>query len=110
MASDLGYVQHVCDQLREVGGVSYRKMFGEYALYVGNKVVTLVCDNQLFVKPTAAARELLGAPQEGAPFPGAKLYFLLDEHLDNRDLLVAVFRATEAALPAPKPTKRRKRS
>jgi TfoX/Sxy family transcriptional regulator of competence genes len=108
MASDLGYVQHVCDQLREVGAVSYKKMFGEYAIYVGGKVVAFVCDNQLFLKPTEAGRELLGTPTEGAPYPGARPHFVLDEHLDDSALLSAVFRATEAALPAPKPKKRKR--
>ena len=107
MASDLAYVQHVCDQLRDVGEVSYKKMFGEYGLYVSGRMVALVCDNQLFVKPTEAGRELLGTPSEGAPYPGAKPHFVLDEHLDNRELLSAVFRATEAALPAPKSKKRK---
>jgi DNA transformation protein and related proteins len=107
MASDPGYVQHVCDQLRDVGDVSYRKMFGEYAVYVGGKVVALVCDNQLFVKPTEPGRELLGTPTEGSPYPGARPHFVLDEHLDDRALLTAVVRATEAALPTPKPEKRK---
>ena len=107
MASDLAYVQHVCDQLRNVGEVSYKKMFGEYGLYVSGRMVALVCDNQLFVKPTEAGRELLGTPSEGAPYPGAKPHFVLDEHLDNRELLSAVVRATEAALSAPKPKKRK---
>lgn len=105
MASDLGYVQHVCDQLRDAGSVSYRKMFGEYAIYLGGKVVALVCDNQLFLKPTDAGRGVLGTPKEGAPYPGAKPYFVLGEHLDNRALLSEVFRATEAALPLPRPKK-----
>jgi TfoX/Sxy family transcriptional regulator of competence genes len=107
MASDLSYVQHVCDQLRDVGDVSFKKMFGEYGLYVGSKMVAVVCDNQLFLKPTEAGRELLGTPLEGAPYPGAKLHFVLDEHLDDRELLTAVFRVTEAAVPVPKPKKRK---
>lgn len=107
MASDLAYVQHVCDQLRGVGELSYKKMFGEYGLYVSGRMVALVCDNQLFVKPSDAGRELLGTPREGAPYPGAKPHFVLDEHLDNPELLSAVFRATEAALAAPKPKKRK---
>jgi TfoX/Sxy family transcriptional regulator of competence genes len=34
-------------------------MFGEYAIYCNEKVVALVCDNQVFVKPTAAGRLLV---------------------------------------------------
>jgi TfoX/Sxy family transcriptional regulator of competence genes len=108
MASDLAYVEHVCDQLRDVGGVSFRKMFGEYAVYVGTKVVALVCDNRLFVKPTDEGRALLRMPAEGPPYPGAKPYLILDEHLDDRALLTRVIQATETALPVPKPKKRKR--
>lgn len=103
MASDPGFVQHVLDQLRDVGDVTHRKMFGEYGIYVGAKMVAMVCDDQLFVKPTEAGRALLGTPEEGAPYPGAKPHFLLNEHLDDRALLASVFLATETALPLPKP-------
>jgi TfoX/Sxy family transcriptional regulator of competence genes len=105
MASDLAYVQHVCDQLTDLPELRYRKMFGEYAVYVGSKVVALICDNQLYLKPTDAGRALLREPAEGAPYPGAKPHFVLDEHLDDRALLTALFEATEAALPLPKPGK-----
>jgi TfoX/Sxy family transcriptional regulator of competence genes len=109
MGSDLPFVQHVCDQLRGVGDVSYRKMFGEYAVYVRGRVVGLVCDNRLFVKPTEPGRALLGVPVEDSPYPGAKPHFVLDEHLDDPALLAAVFLATDAALPPPKPKPARKR-
>lgn len=82
-------------------------MFGEYAIYLRGKVVALVCDNSLFLKPTEAGRTLLADPIEAAPFPGARSYFLLDEHLDNSELLSELFRATEAALPAAKAKKRK---
>jgi len=52
MASDKEFVAYVCEQLREAGEISSRRMFGEAAVYLGDKVVGLVCDNQLFVKPT----------------------------------------------------------
>jgi DNA transformation protein and related proteins len=90
-----------------VGDVSHRKMFGEYAVYVGVKVVALVCDNQLYLKPTEEGRRLLGKPREGAPYPGARPHFMVDEHLDDLPLLTSLFRATEAALPLPKPKRRK---
>ncbi|HUG39552.1 MAG TPA: TfoX/Sxy family protein [Longimicrobiales bacterium] len=107
MGSDLGFVQHVCDFVREVDDVSYKKMFGEYAVYVGAKVVALVCDNSLFVKPTEAGRSLLGSPIEAPPYPGSKPYFLVDEHLDDSELLSSLFRVTEADLAPPKAKKTR---
>ena len=44
-------------------------MFGEYALYIDEKVVALICDNQVFVKPTAAGLEVLGEVIEAPPYP-----------------------------------------
>ena len=105
MASDAGFAQYVCEQLRDVGGVSSRKMFGEYAIYVGRKVVAFVCDDRVYLKPTAAARTLLGSPVEGPPYPGAKPYFIVDDHVDDAEFLVALVRATEGELPEPKPKK-----
>ena len=54
MASDLDYVQYVCDQMREAGEITYKKMFGEYTIYCNSKVLGLICDNQVFIKPTTA--------------------------------------------------------
>ncbi len=57
MATDLNFVKFVSDQIDDSCDVSYRKMFGEYALYSKGKVVALVCENQLFVKATAKTRK-----------------------------------------------------
>jgi TfoX/Sxy family transcriptional regulator of competence genes len=110
MASDPGFVEYICEQLRDVGGISYRKMFGEYAVYVGTKVVALVCDNQLFLKPTAAGRALLANPVEAPPYPGARPHLLLDAELEDRDLMAALFRTTEREVAEPKPRKRKRPS
>ncbi len=103
MASDEEFVRSVHDQVRGVGDVSYRRMFGEYAVYVGQKVVALVCDNQLFLKPTDAARALMPSVAEAPPYPGAKPYLVADEYLDDREMLSELFRVTADALPMPKP-------
>lgn len=113
MASDQSFVDYVCDQVRAAGEVSFRKMFGEYALYCDGKVVALICDNQLFVKPTMIGREKigeLGRVVEAEPYPGAKPYFLIDTLLDNQQWMAGLIRSTAAALPLPKPRKPAKRS
>jgi len=113
MASDQSFVDYVCDQVRAAGEVSFRKMFGEYALYCDGKVVALICDNQLFVKPTPIGREMigkLGSVVEAPPYPGAKPSFLIDSLLDNQEWMADLIRSTAAALPPPKPRKPVKRS
>ena len=78
MASDIGFVEYVCEQIRGAGQVSHRRMFGEFAVYCDGKVVALVCDNQFFLKPTDAGKALLDRVKEAPPYPGAKPYFLID--------------------------------
>jgi TfoX/Sxy family transcriptional regulator of competence genes len=85
------------------GQITSRKMFGEYAIYCGKKVVALVCDNQLFVKPTPAGKAILGRPAEAPPYPGAKLYYLIDDRIDDGDWLSRLIAKTAQELPAPKP-------
>ena len=105
MASDQGTVDFIVDQISEAGTVSSRKMFGEYAVYCGGKVVALVCDNRLFVKPTAAGRAFIGAPVEAPAYPGAKNSFLIEDAFEDREWISELIRITARELPAPKPKK-----
>lgn len=102
MATDAGYAKYVCDQLQAAGGISARKMFGEYGLYRHGKIVALIADNQLFVKPTPAGEAVLGTPTYGPPYPGAKPFFNVSDLLDDPEWLVRLILATDAALPPPK--------
>lgn len=102
MATDAGFIEYVCDQLRTAGGITTIKMFGEYGVYRHGKIVALACDNQLFVKPTPAGEAVLGTPTYGPPYPGAKPFFNVSDLLDDTDTLVRLIVATDAALPAPK--------
>ena len=108
MATERGFVEHLQSQSGLGSDLAYKKMFGEYALYFEGKVVAFACDNQLYLKPTEEGRAVLGRVVERPPYPGAKLYFLIDEELENRDLLSRLFRVTAQALPLPKPKARPK--
>jgi len=102
MATDASFADHLLDLASALPGVRVKKMFGEYGLFVGNKMVASICDNQVFLKVTDAGRALLNEPLLGPPYPGAKDAFVIDEALDDRDQFVRLLRATEAALPEPK--------
>ena len=54
MASKTEYVQYIADQLSGAGEITYRKMFGEYGMYLDGKIFALICEDQLFVKITAS--------------------------------------------------------
>lgn len=50
MATSVDYIEFVCGQIRGERVVRYKKMFGEYMVYVNDKPVLLVCDNTVYVK------------------------------------------------------------
>ena len=107
MASDLSFVEFVVDQIEDAGEITFRKMFGEYVLYCDAKVVALICDNQLFIKPTEGGRFFIGDVVEAPPYPGAKLSFLIEDKIEDREWMSNLIRITVKELPEPKPKKKK---
>ena len=104
MAAAPGTVDYLLEQA--AGTLTARKMFGAYALYHGGKLVALVCDDQLFVKVTAAGRILVRDAIEAAPYPGAKPCLIVSGELwEDGEWLARLFSATASELPEPKPRK-----
>ena len=109
MATDQSTVDYIMDQLSEISGASARKMFGEYGIFCDSKTVALICNNQLFVKPTVEGRTLAVGATEMPPYRGAKPSLLIDAELwDDRDWLVKLIITTAKALPEPPPKRQKK--
>jgi TfoX/Sxy family transcriptional regulator of competence genes len=106
MSTTQATVDFICEQSGLAHRISARKMFGEFALYVDSKVVALVCDDTLFVKPTVPGKALLGATDDQPPYSGAKPHFRITEQLDDREQLQRLLLVTAEALPVPKPKKK----
>ncbi len=109
MSSDHNFVQFVVDQIKPERNITYRKMFGEYALYSNGKVVALICDNQLYVKPTTAGKAFIGTVIEAPAYPGAKPSFLIEDQLEDREWISRLIELTEQELPIPRPKKKNKK-
>jgi hypothetical protein len=110
MASRQATADFILEQIAAAGTVRAARMFGGFSVYCDGKVVALICDDQLYVKPTAAGRTFLGPWPETPPCPGIGPYLLVTgDQWDNSDWLAALVRITAAALPPPKP-KRPKRA
>ena len=104
MASSQEYINFVCSQLHGVGVLRTRKMFGDWCIYVDEKPVLLVCDEQCYVKKHEAIAELMLDAQVGFPYDGAKEHYILD--IEHRDIAVAVVTRLAEVLPYPKPKKK----
>jgi TfoX/Sxy family transcriptional regulator of competence genes len=110
MSSDEKFVKYIADQIKNAGAITYKKMFGEYAIYSNGKLVALVCDDQLFVKPTAGGRTFIGEVTEAPPYPGAKPSFLIEDKFEDQEWLGDLIRITATELPPPKPKKKQGRA
>lgn len=103
MSTSQDYIEFVCEQISGVGEIRYKKMFGEYMVYVNDKPIFLVCDNTVFVKMLDCVKEMMDDAPVGRPYEGAKPHYILD--IENRDLVVRVAEALEKIVPVPKPRK-----
>ena len=104
MATEQNTIDFLLDQLSKLGEVSTKKMFGDYCLYLSGKPVGLVCDDQLFLKPTKAGAKLAAKVVEAPPYPGAKPHLLITaDQWEDSEWLCELVRATDRELPMPKP-------
>ncbi len=105
MATTQDYIEYVCEQINGIGEVRYRKMFGEYMVYVNDKPVIIVCDNVAFVKKLEVIQEMMQNAEYGIPYQGAKEHYILD--IDNSDFCRDVVKKLEEVTPLPKSKKRK---
>ena len=105
MATTVEYVEYVCEQLMGIGEIRYKKMFGEYMVYLNNKPVLLVCDNNVFIKKLECIEDLMKDADTGIPYKGAKEHYILD--IDNSEFCKKVVIEAEKVIPIPKPRKKK---
>ncbi|MGN0823692.1 MAG: hypothetical protein ACI4MB_01335 [Candidatus Coproplasma sp.] len=102
MATDVSYVQFVCERLKGESP-TYKKMFGEYLVYLDGKPVLLVCDNTVFVKKYPELTDVLCYADCGYPYDGAKEHYILD--VENEELTQEVIQILKEISPLPKKRK-----
>lgn len=100
MATTNEFINYVCEQLNGVGEVTYKKMFGEYMVYVNAKPILTVCDNTVYIKKLDCIEELMQGASLGCPYEGTKEHYILD--IDDTDFSKGVVIVAEKAIPLPK--------
>ncbi|VEU80449.1 hypothetical protein [Haploplasma axanthum] len=104
MASTYEYIEHVLESLRGLDNqIRYRKMFGDYMVYIDDKPTLLVCDDTVFVKKLDVIKELMINADTGFPYNGAREHYVLD--IDDK---ILTYNVIERILPELKvPVKRK---
>lgn len=100
MATSAEFIEYVCGEIRGDYDVRYKKMFGEYMVYVNEKPIFIVCNNCVFVKQLSQIADLMEGAQTGFPYNGAKEHFVLD--LEDKLLTDKVVAILEEVTPIPK--------
>ena len=106
MACSLDFIEFVSSQIAAAGTVRYRKMFGEYMIYVDEKPVIIVCDNIPYVKEHEAIKSMMLSAERGFPYEGAKEHYVLD--VSRSDFAVRIVKTLVEVLPYPKSRKKNK--
>jgi DNA transformation protein and related proteins len=107
MSTKQSTVDYILEQINQAGVVRAKKMFGEYCIYCDDKVVALVCDDELFVKVTKAGREFLGECELKPAYPGAKPSFHISgDRWDDAEWMTQLINISLPELPKPKPKKK----
>lgn len=76
MATSKEYLLYVLDLLREVRGITYKKMMDEYILYKDRIIIGGVYDDRFLIKKTKSL-ENKGFIEQ-TPYPGAKPMLLVE--------------------------------
>ncbi len=103
MATTVDYIEYVCEQISGIGFIRYKKMFGEYMVYVNDKPVLLVCDNTVFIKKHESIADMMQDAQLGFPYNGAKEHYILN--IDDSELSKEIAAELEKVTPLPKKRK-----
>lgn len=106
MACSLEFVKYVADQLGDAGGITYKKLFGEYGLWRHGKFFGTIEHDQVYVKVTEAAKRLMPEARIESPHEGASMYLV--EELEDREFLARLVTEICEELPAPAVRKKRK--
>ncbi len=104
MATSQDYIIFVSDQIRDTGEIRYKKMFGEYMVYVNDKPILLVCNNTVYIKKLPEIQEHMTTAELGFPYNCAKEHYILD--IEDSELSKIIIDILEPITKVPKPKKK----
>ncbi|MCI8547931.1 MAG: transcriptional regulator [Bacilli bacterium] len=106
MATSENFIKYVCEKLEGIGEIRYRKMFGEYMIYINEKPIITVCDDTVFVKKLDCIGDKMRNEKSACPYKGAKEQYILD--IENEELSREIIMKIEEVTPLPKKKKKSK--
>lgn len=97
------FIDFIVDVLSPLGEVRYRKMMGDYVIYLNEKCVITACDNNAFIKKLPCIADLMTDAEVGCAYKGAKEGYILS--FEDQPKARKVISTLWEALPFPKKKK-----
>ena len=103
MATSKEKAQELLAQIQAVANARIRPMMGEYLLYVNDKLVGQINENELFIKVTQFGEDFAADLKKQSPYPGAKPAFIIPaDKINDQPWLRDFIAGTAEQLPDPK--------
>ena len=99
MATTPDFIEFVFDQIDNRWNKRYRKMFGEYMVYVNDKPILIVCDNTVYVKKLDCIKSFIKEEECGFPYDGAKEHYIVD--VEDEEPFNKIIEALEKVIKVP---------
>lgn len=99
MSTTQEFIEFVYDQIDNRWNKRYRKMFGEYMVYVNDKPILLVCDNTVYAKKLDRIKPFIREEECGFPYDGAKEHYIVD--IEDEESLSKIVEELEKVIKVP---------
>jgi TfoX/Sxy family transcriptional regulator of competence genes len=104
MGTNSDFKDYIAEKFTLIEDMRFKKMFGEYGVFYKEKMVGLICDNQLFIKDTAKGRKVVTNLELAIPYKNAKPHILIED-LENKEMLRDLVLETWPLISYPKSKK-----
>ena len=99
------YNEYVREVLSAAGDIVIKSMMGGYLVYLNGKLISDICDNELFLKRTPTSDRLLADSELRYPYEGSKTLMHVFDRFEDKELIQELLGGMYTELPAPKKKK-----
>ncbi|WP_305151357.1 TfoX/Sxy family protein [uncultured Dubosiella sp.] len=107
MATSKAFCDYVIESFSIAGAVRVRSMMGEYCLYLNDKLIGDLCDEQCLLKRTPTSDAMLQGEPLDYPYEGSKQLMHIFDDFDNKERVAALLAGMWNDLPEKKPRKKK---
>ena len=99
-------MEYIMEKFSSLDVVTSRRMFGGYVLHMAGKVLGFIFDGEFLFEPGPTVDRILPDAERKELFPGSKLFVVMDESMDYRQLC-HLAQACYDDLPISRPRKKK---